>query len=193
MSVLRKHWHLLPLIFIGLFWWRIVALTVPPLINPDVPLKDVDYWTIVANPNWFYLVVFGLGIVGFFSLIRAWLIGNVIYRSLVIVLLLFLFSSSTCAHILFAGESEERTIENLTTLEYKDKTYHLALSTNSQSRGVPEFDYLVFECDIAGKICSEILKTGGYGYDKQPVQLIVDGDRLVFDWYEKIQLLPALK
>jgi len=192
LSILRKHWLLLPLIFIELFWWRIVPLFLPPLINPEASLKDVDYWSIVTNPNWFYLAVFGFVVIGVLSLIQTWRIKNIIYRSLLIVAFLTLLSISTCADLILAEESEGRTIRNLATLEYSGKMFHLAESTNSHSRGVPEFDYLVFECDAAGKICSEIYKAGGYGYNKKPVQLFVDGDHLIFEWHDQTQILPAV-
>ncbi|MCA0458277.1 MAG: hypothetical protein LCI00_30210 [Chloroflexi bacterium] len=192
MNILRKHWLLILLIVVGLTWWQLVPLFLPSPLDPSASLQQVDYWSIVTNPNWFDIAVFGLVIVVILILFRAWRIENLVYRSLLIVIFVLLFSRSICVDFILAEESEGRTVRNLTTIEYNGKAYHLAKSTNSHSRGVPEFDYLVFECDAAGQICSEIFKAGGYGYDKQPIELVVDDERLVLDWYKETQILPTV-
>ena len=197
MKFLRNNWFAILIIIVAILWWRILGLFIPtvPLLGWDPPLKNVDYWSLISNPNLSWILLIGFicfGIVGgVFGFVYILPPSKIIYRVLFVLAYLLLCTLANCGSTLKVEAG--RSIEHMMSINYQNKVYHLARSTYSEGYGEAWSSYYIFECDSLGKICSKIKDIGLISRPDVNAKLVVSNDKLILDrGFEKIQILPAV-
>lgn len=196
MSVLRKNWFAILVIVIALLWWHIYDLFIPPLLDFEPSLNNVDYWSLISNPDWFWIGLIGFtciaslsGIFIFLYIVPYW---RGIYRLILLIVAFLLCTLSSCSSSALSAKAG-RTIAHMMSVQYQGKVYQLAYTTYQSMMDEDPSAYYIFECDSSGRTCSKIDAIGLLCCDFDNVRLIVSDNKLILDrGSEQTQILPAV-
>ncbi len=191
-AYLRDNWLAL-LIIIAIFWGRIFDLLIPPRLEWNSTLINVEYWSLFTKSSLqpyavlgFFCIAIVAGLLTYFYLVPYW---KTRYR-----LILLIAAFSICALSTYTSHSirilGSQTINHIMSVPYQGKIYHLGyyqpvtfLSPNSSL-------LYVFECDALDDTCSKIYQSAGELSGK----LIVSDDKLILEQdIQQIQILSTSK
>ena len=161
----------------------------PKLPYEHQALTNIDYWSLVTRPEISWIIVAGF-IVVVVVFIRMFRISNVAIRVLMMISAFLLCGIISCrSSAPYFNSGWEFT--HMMTSQYKGKTYQLTLATYTIPLDVSLFVDFVFECDLSGRICSELSKSNSS--DIKTDHLSISNDRLMLDQgLREIQILPAI-
>ena len=117
-------------------------------------LNGVDYWSIISHPQLNWIALLGFIVISLFILVRLW---SVLRKAYWFILIVAIFS--LCAISFWNALADTRsstTIEDVMSVQYAGKPYHLAFSTYQRPWDISNTEYYVFECDEFDHNCSLI-------------------------------------
>lgn len=189
-TFLRNNWLLILLIVVGLLWWRVYDLFTPPLLGWKPDLQDINYWSIITNPNLYWAASTGYVVLGILTVVYILRSFAQKYRLILIAGTSLLCVMSICSTIFIFEEG--RTVKHLMSIQYENKVYHLALSQYIEFLEASFLDYYVFECESSGYECSKISEVGSIWVDNPAGKLVVSENSLFFEnWNNRVRILPS--